>query len=104
MLKYISIILLTIYFSCQQDKDEPPDIIFILADDLGYGDLEIYGAEDIKTPNISQLAEERTFLITYYVSPPFCLDSRVSFLTGCYTNRMGIHQIRTQFRNWHHSN
>lgn len=90
--KYVSLILLTICFSCQRYNDEPPNIIFILTDDLGYGDLGIYGADDIKTPNINQLAEEGAFLTSYYVSQPVCSASRASILTGCYANRIGIHQ------------
>ncbi len=90
--KSLSIILLIICFSCQQDNDELPNIIFILTDDLGYGDLGIYGAKDIKTPNINQLAKQGAFLTSYYVSQLVCSAFCASILMGCYANRIGIHQ------------
>ncbi len=63
-----------------------PNVIFILADDLGYGDLGCYGGVDVRTPNIDALAESGTRLSQFYVTAPVCTPSRMSFLTGRHYN------------------
>lgn len=60
----------------------PPNVIFILADDLGYGDLGCYGHPYAKTPAIDQLAEEGTRFTQFYVSGVTCSPSRTGFMTG----------------------
>ncbi len=72
-------------------KEIPPNIIFILTDDQGYGDLGIYGASDIKTPNLDKLAREGAYFTSYYATQPVCSASRASILTGCYADRIGVH-------------
>ncbi len=69
---------------------ERPNLVFIFADDLGYGDLGCYGATDIKTPHIDQLAREGTRFTDFYVAQPVCTASRAALLTGCYSNRVGM--------------
>jgi arylsulfatase A-like enzyme len=59
-----------------------PNIILILADDLGYGDLGITGCKDIMTPNIDKLAENGIFFTQAYVSSPVCSPSRAGLMTG----------------------
>ena len=78
-----------IIISCS--KEIPPNVIFILTDDQGYGDLGIYGASDIKTPNLDKLAREGAFFTSYYATQPVCSASRASILTGCYADRIGVH-------------
>ncbi len=68
----------------------PPNIVFIFADDLGYGDLGCYGAKDIKTPHIDRLAREGTQFTSFYVAQAVCTASRAALLTGCYSNRVGM--------------
>jgi arylsulfatase A-like enzyme len=68
----------------------PPNIVFILADDLGYGDLGCYGGK-IPTPHLDQLAREGTRLTDFYVAQAVCSASRTAFLTGRYPQRLGIH-------------
>jgi arylsulfatase len=68
----------------------PPNIIIILADDLGYGDLGCYGAKQIRTPNIDRIAREGVRLTSFYVSQAVCTASRASLMTGCYANRVGL--------------
>lgn len=69
---------------------ERPNLVFIFADDLGYGDLGCYGASDIKTPHIDLLAREGTRFTDFYVAQPVCTASRAALLTGCYSNRVGM--------------
>ncbi len=67
-----------------------PNIVFIYADDLGYGDLGCYGATDIKTPNIDKLAAEGTRFTQFYVAQSVCTASRAALMTGCYSNRVSM--------------
>ncbi len=67
-----------------------PNIVFIFADDLGYGDLGCYGARDIKTPHIDRLAREGTRFTSFHVAQAVCTASRAALLTGCYANRVGM--------------
>ena len=82
----------TIFFSFKTvSNDNPPNIIFILTDDQGYGDLGIYGATDIKTPNIDRMANEGAYFTSFYATQPVCSASRASILTGCYPDRIGVY-------------
>ena len=65
-----------------QDIPSKPNIIYIMADDLGYGDLGVYGQDKIKTPNIDQLANEGMKFLQHYAGSTVCAPSRVSLLTG----------------------
>lgn len=69
---------------------DKPNVVLILADDLGYGDLSCYGATDINTPYIDGLAKEGTRFTSFYVAQPVCTASRTALLTGCYPNRLGM--------------
>lgn len=60
----------------------PPNILFLLADDLGYGDLACTGHPYAKTPHIDQLAREGTLFHTFYVGGATCCPSRTAFMTG----------------------
>lgn len=66
-----------------------PNIVLILADDLGYGDLSCYGAKDIATPNIDRMASEGMKLNSFYVSP-VCSPTRAALMTGSHSARVGI--------------
>jgi arylsulfatase A-like enzyme len=68
----------------------PPNIVIIFADDLGYGDLGVYGHPVIKTPRLDRLASEGLKLTSFYASAPVCSASRYSLLTGRYAIRSGI--------------
>ncbi len=69
---------------------DPPNIVVIFADDLGYGDLGCYGAPDIATPNLDRLAAEGMRFTSFYAAQAVCSASRAALLTGCYPNRIGI--------------
>jgi arylsulfatase A-like enzyme len=70
-----------------------PNIIFILTDDQGWGDLASYGHPYLKTPNIDRLAEEGTRFTQFYVNATVCAPSRVAFMTGRYPARNNVHHI-----------
>lgn len=67
-----------------------PNIIFILADDLGYGDPGCYGCTDIRTPHLDQLAVEGVRFTDFYANAAVCSPTRVAFLTGRYQQRLGL--------------
>jgi arylsulfatase A-like enzyme len=66
-----------------------PDILVIVADDLGYGDIGVHGGRDLSTPNIDALAARGVRCSDGYVSAPYCSPSRAGFLTGRYQTRFG---------------
>ena len=69
---------------------ERPNVVIILADDLGYGDLGCYGHPAFKTPNIDRLAAEGARLTQFNCPAPFCAPTRASLLTGRYPFRCGL--------------
>ncbi|MBI4902952.1 MAG: sulfatase-like hydrolase/transferase [Acidobacteria bacterium] len=78
-----------------------PNIILIIADDLGYADLGCYGNTRIRTPNIDRIAAEGMRFTDCTVSWPACTPSRSSILTGRYPQRNGLYDmIRNQEVNW----
>jgi arylsulfatase A-like enzyme len=70
--------------------DQPPNVVLIFPDDLGYGDLSCYGAKSYRTPHLDRLAAEGVRFTDFYVSSPVCSASRAALLTGCYHERVGI--------------
>lgn len=81
------------YSSLATDKShrDKPNILFILADDLGYADLGCYGATEIKTPNLDKLADEGIRFTDFYAPAGVCTPTRASLMTGCYPKRVGLH-------------
>lgn len=73
----------------QEDKQRP-NIVFIIADDLGYGDLGAYGNDIIKTPNIDQLASDGVLFTQAYAGASVCSPSRGTLLTGLHTGHARI--------------
>ncbi|MBT4524756.1 MAG: arylsulfatase [Phycisphaerae bacterium] len=72
----------------------PPNIVFILADDLGYGEVGCFGQEKIKTPHIDALAKEGVRLTEHYSGSPVCASSRCVLLTGLHTGHAEIRNNR----------
>ncbi len=89
---YASILLFVgmVFMSCKNkpqkepaaEKSVPPNIIFILADDLGYAEVGAYGQQKIETPNIDALAKEGMLFTQHYTSAPVCAPARHMLLTG----------------------
>jgi len=83
-------------FSCGAGENtaggtgKKPNIIFILADDLGYGDLGCYGQKEIKTPNIDRLAEQGLRFTDHYAGSTVCAPSRCCLMTGFHTGHAYI--------------
>ncbi len=67
-----------------------PNILLILADDLGYGDLGVYGAADTRTPNLDRLARAGTRFTDFYANAAVCTPTRAAFITGRYQQRVGF--------------
>ena len=87
--KTLLIIFVTMAFVSSSVASEKPNVLLILADDLGYGDVGCYGCPDIKTPHIDTLAREGIRCTDGYAAFPVCSPSRASLLTGRYPARFG---------------
>nr|XP_053638451.1 arylsulfatase A-like isoform X1 [Cherax quadricarinatus] len=77
--------------TCNLINDTLPNIIILLADDLGYGDLSFSGHPTSRTPQLDQLARESRFFTHFYVTSPVCSPSRASLLTGRVQVRSGVY-------------
>ena len=98
---FLSVIFLVCFQflgSCQETtknhvitkNETPPNIIYILADDLGYGDLSVYGQKKFKTPNIDKLASEGMLFTQHYSGSTVCAPSRSTLMTGQHTGHTPI--------------
>ena len=84
---------LFLLIQCFYSFGQKPNIVYIFADDLGYGDLSCYGAKDINTPNIDQIAKKGIKFTEFYSASSVCSPSRAALLTGRYPQRMGINTV-----------
>jgi len=76
--------------ACTSADGSRPNIVLVFTDDLGYGDVGVYGARGFQTPNLDRLAAEGMRFTDFYASQAVCSASRASLLTGCYAERVGI--------------
>src|SRR5688500_19278167 len=67
-----------------------PNVVLIITDDVGYGDIGSYGAPDIKTPNIDSLARDGTRLTDFYANAPLCTPTRAGLISGRYQQRVRL--------------
>jgi arylsulfatase A-like enzyme len=74
----------------QRRAAERPNVLFILADDLGYGDLSCYGRPDYDTPVLDRLAEQGMKFTSAYAAAPVCTPTRCAFITGRYPQRFEV--------------
>lgn len=98
--RILSATLIILFISVEFVTERPgavvqqrPNIIFIYADDLGYGDIGVNGSKAIRTPNLDRMAAEGLRLTDFYSVSPVCTPSRAALMTGRYAARMGIDQM-----------
>ncbi len=72
-----------------------PNVVLVLMDDLGYGDLGSYGAPDVRTPNIDRLAREGVRLTDAYANGAVCTPTRAALISGRYQQRVGLEGVLT---------
>ena len=91
MQRFVFFLLATVmpllFAASASPQTRPPNVIVIMADDLGYGDVSCYGAEALQTPHIDRLAKEGLKFTSGYCSASTCTPTRFSFLTGTYAFR-----------------
>src|SRR5688572_33431373 len=103
---WIAVILMLMSSACGAQKPQVaesprPNIIYIMADDLGYGDLSGYGRKSYSTPTLDKLAAEGTRFTQAYAIAPVCTPTRVGLMTGQYParHRAGLWEpLRTTFK------
>src|SRR5687768_3945189 len=81
--------------SSKPSRANRPNVIFILADDLGWGDLSCYGRPDYRTPNLDLLASQGTKFTDAYSASAVCTPTRVGFITDRYPARLKIGLLQT---------
>ena len=95
-MKVAALFFLSVFFCSICLSQEKPNIIFIMADDMGYGDIEPFGQELIKTPNLNRMAREGIKLTNHYAGTSVCAPSRCVLMTGLHT---GHAEIRGNMQN-----
>lgn len=88
--KSLAVLLFVVLASIAAAAANKPNIIYILADDLGYGDLSCYGQQKFQTPHIDKLAEEGIKFTDHYAGSTVCAPSRCSLMTGLHTGHCRI--------------
>ena len=92
VLPFLSIVSVAAFLTAGFARgDDRPNILVVLCDDLGYGDLACYGNADLKTPNIDRLAREGLRLTSCYAAAPNCSPARTGLMTGRTPTRVGVH-------------
>ncbi len=89
LLLILSLLLLAGFTTTAQRQPQKPNILLIVADDLGYADIGANGCEDVPTPNIDSLAKHGVRFTSGYVSGPYCSPTRAGLMTGRYQQRFG---------------
>ena len=83
-------LLVLLFWSPLVHADDRPNVIIILADDLGRGDYSAFGTPDIKTPAIDRLCREGLTFNNFYANSCVCSPTRAALLTGCFPDRVGV--------------
>lgn len=94
MHRLVTVILITLMLPIgpvaqrQPDRGQKPNVVLIITDDVGYGDLGSYGAPDIKTPNLDRLAKDGVRLTDFYANGATCTPTRAGLISGRYQQRV----------------
>ncbi|WP_421871545.1 sulfatase-like hydrolase/transferase [Marinoscillum sp.] len=102
-MRYYIMLLLLVLSQLTIAQNDRPNVVVILIDDMGYGDLSCFGNSKVQTPHIDQLAGQGLRLTNYYAMSPVCSPSRASLLTGQYPATLGINSIfgnRQELEEW----
>lgn len=100
LLTLLIVSLLPALMHAQDNRQSPPNVLVILVDDLGYGDLSCYGAKDLKSPNVDALVKAGMRFDRAYANCPVCSPTRASLLSGKYPELVGVPGvIRTHAHN-----
>src|SRR5437588_12540979 len=83
-------VLVGLFAAASASAADRPNVVLILADDMGYGDLGCYGHPKFKTPQLDRLAAEGVRLTQFNCPMPFCAPTRASLMTGRYPGRCGM--------------
>ncbi len=86
----VAIAVLPVLAWSQEDNNPQPNIVLIITDDVGYGDIGSYGAPDVRTPNIDGLARDGVRLTDFYANGPTCSPTRTGLISGRYQQRFAI--------------
>jgi len=89
----VSLLTVTCTSNINKEVKRKPNVIFIYADDLGYGDLSCYGADSIHTPYLDAMAKNGIKFTNFYSTSPICSPSRTGLLTGRYQVRAGVTRV-----------
>src|SRR5438105_12426339 len=82
-------VLVGLFAAAAVSAADRPNVVLILADDMGYGDLGCYGCPDIRTPHLDSLGKEGVRLTSFYSNGPECTPTRTALMTGRYQHRVG---------------
>lgn len=88
--RFVTLTGLALFSFLNSSAQQKPNIVYILADDLGYGDLSCYGQKHFRTPNIDKLAQQGMLFTQHYSGCPVCAPSRSSLMTGLTTGHTPI--------------
>jgi arylsulfatase A-like enzyme len=95
--RLVGLLLLAVGANFAVDRPETParrpNVLLILVDDLGYGDLGCYGSREVRTPNLDRLAKDGVRLTDCYAAAPVCSPTRAALITGRYPQRAGFEWV-----------
>jgi arylsulfatase A-like enzyme len=93
--RFFILVALMLGVSTHVHAQRPPNVVLIMMDDLGYGDIGSHGATDVRTPNIDRLAREGVRLTDAYANGAVCTPTRAALISGRYQQRVGLEWFLT---------